>query len=232
MGHAGGVEGGAATDPVADLRDGGGFLLIEGGEVAEGGVPSAGERGGGVGGEEEWGTDLGDSTVTELRFVEPLPDEVGAVGGDGAGEMGGVHGWEWGGIFEVEEREGEVREGVRGSRSTCGNHVDTIAAVVLEGRAEEKCSLPVVAPGGTGFGGVVGDNKLSGGVDGVGGKINGETVDAVPCRDGGVGCIGEEVIEGEFGLGEEFVPEVGGEFGMGGSERGDEVVFASPHATF
>ena len=217
---------------VADLGDGGGFFLIEGGEVAEGGVPSAWERGGGVGGEGKWGTDFGDSTVTELRFVEPLPDEVGAVGGDGAGEMGGVRGWEWGGIFEVEEREGEVREGVRGSRSTCGNHVDTIAAVVLEGGTEEKCTLPVVAPGGTGFGGVVGDDKLPGGVDGVGGKINGETADAVPCRDGGVGCIGEEVIEGEFGLGEEFVPEVGGEFGMGGSERGDEVVFASPHATF
>ena len=41
----------------------------------------------------------------------------------------------------MEEREGEVGEGVRDSMSTCGNHVDTITAVVLEGGTYEKCSF-------------------------------------------------------------------------------------------
>jgi hypothetical protein len=40
----------------------------------------------------------------------------------------------------------------------------------------------------------VGNNKLTGGVDGVSGKIKGDRMEAVPGRERGIGFIGADVI--------------------------------------
>jgi hypothetical protein len=50
-----------------------------------------------------------------------------------------------------------------------------------------------------------------------------------PGRDGRIRAPWAQDIEGEFGMGKKTVPEVIGEFGVGGGESGDEVVFARPH---
>ena len=47
-----------------------------------------------------------------------------------------------------------------------------------------------------------------------------------PGRKGGVGGAGAEVIEGEFSVGEDFVPEIRGKVGVAGGEGGDQVILA------
>ncbi len=42
------------------------------------------------------------------------------------------------------------------------------------------------------------NNKLPGGVDGVGGKIKGDRMQTVPGREFGVGLPGTEMVEGEL----------------------------------
>ena len=63
----------------------------------------------------------------------------------------------------------------------------------------------------------MGNYKLTGGVDGVGGKIEGDRVEAVPGGDGRVGFVGEEGIESEFDVREEIRPAVGRERDVTGS---------------
>ncbi len=52
----------------------------------------------------------------------------------------------------------------------------------------------------------MGDDKLACEMEGVGGKIEGLFVDAVPCGEGGIGATGAHVIEGEFCEREEIGP--------------------------
>jgi hypothetical protein len=68
------------------------------------------------------------------------------------------------------------------------------AAVVLEGRTEIIPPLAVGGPRGAGIRGVIGDNKLTRGVEGVGGEVNGLAVKAVIGRAGGVKVPGAEVV--------------------------------------
>jgi hypothetical protein len=57
----------------------------------------------------------------------------------------------------------------------------------------------------------MGNHKLTRGVDGVGGKVKGDRMEAVPGGEGRVGFEGEHVIEGKFNVGKEIRPAVGGE---------------------
>ena len=61
------------------------------------------------------------------------------------------------------------------------------------------------------------NHKLTGGVDGVGGKIKGERVEAVPGGEGRVGLVRADVIESEFNMRKEIRPAVGGERHVTGS---------------
>ncbi len=61
------------------------------------------------------------------------------------------------------------------------------------------------------------NHKLTGGVDGVGGKIKGERVEAVPGGEGRVGLVRADVIESKFDMRQEIGPAVGGERHMTGS---------------
>ena len=54
----------------------------------------------------------------------------------------------------------------------------------------------------------MGNHKLTGGVDGVGGKVKGDRMEAVPGGEGRVGFEGEHVIEGKFNVRKEIRPAV------------------------
>ena len=88
----------------------------------------------------------------------------------------------------------------------------------------------MVGPGFPRVGGVEGDDQLARGVNWVGVKVKWGVVYACPGREGGVGGVGAEVVEGEFRDGNELIPFVGGEVRMGRGEDGDEVVFARADA--
>ncbi len=57
-------------------------------------------------------------------------------------------------------------------------------------------------------------HKLTGGVDGVRGKVEGSVVQAMPSRQGRVGFEGADVVKGEFDVRKEVRPAVRGERDM------------------
>ena len=77
----------------------------------------------------------------------------------------------------------------------------------------------------------MGNDKLTGGVDGVGGEIERKVMEAVPGRQRRVGCEGADVVKGEFDVGKEVRPTVRWERDMAGGEDGDNVVFGGAYCT-
>jgi hypothetical protein len=57
-------------------------------------------------------------------------------------------------------------------------------------------------------------------------------VEASPSREGGIGAPSTHDVKGDFGIGEELVPEVVREIRVGGGEDRDEVIFACPYCVF
>ncbi len=104
-----------------------------------------------------------------------------------------------------------------------------MAAVVGEGRAKVVSAVPVGIQREAVVGPVERQTELAGGMKLVGGKFIGEAVKTRPGREGRIRAPWAHDIEGEFGMGKETVPEVIREFGVGGGESGDEVVFARSH---
>ena len=49
----------------------------------------------------------------------------------------------------------------------------------------------------------MGNNKLTGGVDGVRGEVERNVVEAMPSRQSRVGFVGEDGVKGEFNVGKE-----------------------------
>ena len=62
----------------------------------------------------------------------------------------------------------------------------------------------------------MGNNKLTGGVDGVRVKVERKMVEAMPSRQSRVGFVGEDGIKGEFDVWKEVRPAVRGERDMTG----------------
>ena len=60
------------------------------------------------------------------------------------------------------------------------------------------------------------NNKLTGGVDGVRGEVEGSGVEAMPGRQGRVGYPGTDSVEGEFDVGEQVRPAIRREGDMTG----------------
>ena len=79
-----------------------------------------------------------------------------------------------------------MREGLANARETSGREENVEATVVVRGRGEVKAPSAVAGPGRAGEGRVEGDDKLAGRVDGVGGKVEGHTVETMVGREGRV----------------------------------------------
>ena len=77
-------------------------------------------------------------------------------------------------------------EGLANAGETGGREEDIEATVVVRGRGEAETPSAVAGPGLAGEGRVEGDDKLAGRVDGVGGKVEGHTVETMVGREGRV----------------------------------------------
>ena len=123
-------------------------------------------------------------------------------------------------------------ERVSQTRETGGREENVKATVVVRGRGEVKNPSAVAGPGLAGEGRVEGDDKLAGGVDGVGGKVEGHTVETMVDREGRVEGPCTHMVEGELGLWEQVVPAVRGESDVGGREDSNDVVLGGTYCTF
>ena len=173
--------------------------------------------------------------MAQAKFgvIEVAADQVGAVGG-GVGSGG----YKRGGkrcIRNVGEVEVGAREGVEGVTYAGGLGVgdeDEGTTVVGEGRAEVIASGTMGSPGWAVAGGVMGDDKLARGVEGMAEEIDRGAEEAGVGGEGGVSFPRGKVIEGEFSVGEKEVPLRKGEVNVYGGEDGDEVVFERANVPF
>ncbi len=76
------------------------------------------------------------------------------------------------------------------------------------GWAKGKSAIPVRGPSVAVVGTVKGKTELAGGVKGMGREVVWEMVYSRPGRDSGIRAPGTQDVEGDFGKGEETVPEV------------------------
>ncbi len=71
---------------------------------------------------------------------------------------------------------------------------DKVRAIMGKGRRYVTTTYAVLRPGWAIMWGEMGDDKLACGMDGVRDKIEGLSVDAVPCGEDGMGAIGAHVV--------------------------------------
>jgi hypothetical protein len=151
--------------------------------VREGGVPAGGERPAvakvaGVGLEEGLWAWAGDEAGPKIGVQESTAHELGTFKGGGRARGSGVGDRrKKSGVFEGKEGIRKARKGLANAREASGGEENIKTAVVVRGRVE-------------------GDDKLTGGVDGMGGKVVGSTMEAMV----GGERPGSEVVEGELGL--------------------------------
>ena len=132
----------------------------------------------------------------------------------------------------MEEGAREGIEGVtRAGRLSVADE-DVGATMVGEGGAEVIASGPVFGPGGAIVRGVMGDNKLARGMNGVAEKIDGGAEEASVGREGGIRFPRGKMIKGKFSVGEEAVPFRQGEVDVDGGKDGDKMVFERANVPF
>lgn len=110
---------------------------------------------------------------------------------------------------------------------------ENIETAIVIGRGREvEASGTVLGPRGAGLRGIKGNDKLAGGMNRVGGKAKGGTMQAMPCGKGGVGFVGTEGVERELGLGEEVRPAVGRKRDVDSRQDRDNVIFGGTNGSF
>jgi hypothetical protein len=162
----------------------------------------------------------------KVGVIEVAANQVGAVGG-GVGS-----GWDkrWGkrcirDVGEMEERRGEGIEGATRAGGLGVGHERVGTTMVGKRWAEVIAPGTTFSPGRAVAGGVMGDDKLAGGMHGMAEEINGGAEQAGAGGEGGISFPRGKVIEGEFSVGKKAVPFRHGEVNVDGGEDGDEVVF-------
>ncbi len=90
------------------------------------------------------------------------------------------------GVFEWKEGIGKVREGFADVRDTGGGEEDVKTTIMVGGGGEIKTSGAMLGPSLSEEGRVEGDNKLAGGMDGMGGKVVGGTMETMIGGERGV----------------------------------------------
>jgi hypothetical protein len=82
--------------------------------------------------------------------------------------------------LEREERVGIVGKRLTHAMRASEGKKDVVAAIVLGGGREVEATRAMLGPGWSGLGGIEGDHKLAGGVNGVGRKTKGDTMQTMP----------------------------------------------------
>ncbi len=116
-----------------------------------------------------------------------------------------------GGVLKREEGIGKVVKLVDDASVVSAWGENKMRAIMGKGRGYVKTTYTMLRPGWSIMRGEMCHDKLACGMDGVGGKIEGLSVDAVPGGEDGVGAIGAHVVEGEFREREEIRPMGRGE---------------------
>ena len=182
--------------------------------VGEGRVPTRGEGRAftevtGVGLKESLGAGTCDKAGAKFGVEESTSHEVGSVEGGGGARSSGVGDRrEKSGVFEGKEGIRKVRKGLANAREASGGEENIKTAVVVRGRGKIEPASAMLGPRLAGEGRVKGDDKLARGMDGMGGKAVGGTMETMVGGERGVEGPGSEVVKGELGLGEQVVPSV------------------------
>ena len=137
--------------------------------------------------EEGLGAGTCDKAGAKFGVDESTSHEVGSVEGGGGARSSGVGDRrEKSGVFEGEEGIREVGEGLADARETSGGEENVKATIVVSGGGEIEPASAVAGPGLAGEGRVEGDDKLARGMDGMGGKVVGGTMETMVGRERGV----------------------------------------------
>jgi hypothetical protein len=185
------VEGDPVRD-VGDRRVGSGWVVGFKVGVGEGRVPTGGEgravaQVASVGLEEGLGAGTGNEAGPKVGVEESAAHKVCSTEGGGGARSSGVGDRrKKSGVFEGEEEIRKVGEGLAETRETSGREEDVKAAIVVGGGGEIEPASAVSDPGLAGERRVKGDYKLTGRVDGVGGEVEGHTIQTMVGREGRV----------------------------------------------
>ncbi len=90
-----------------------------------------------------------------------------------------------------------MRKGLANAREASGGEENIKTAVVVRGRGKIKTTSAMLGPRLAGEGRLEGDDKLVGGVDGMGGEVVGGTMETMVGGERGVEGPGSEVVKGE-----------------------------------
>ncbi len=155
--------------------------------VREGGMPAGGERlavakVACVGLEEGLRAWASDEAGPKIGVQESTAHEVGTFNGGGRTRGSGVRDRrEKSRVFEGKEGIREVRKGLTNAREASGGEENIKAVVVVRGRGKIKTASAMLGPRLAREGRVEGDNKLARGMDGMGGKVVGGTMETMVC---------------------------------------------------
>ncbi len=156
-----------------------------------------------------------DTTHTQLGVHEAAPHEVHAVVSWVGARVGGIKKGLRGEAFKVKERVRKVIEAIRDTSCSRFRDKDNMRPIMQEGGTQVEGTGAVLVPRLSLDGRVVDDDQLAWGMGGVGGEVDGGTVDFVPCGFGGVWGEATQVVEGKFSGGEQVRPTIGGKCNMG-----------------
>ena len=141
----------------------------------------------GVGLEESLGSGTCDEAGAKVGVEKSTADKVCSVEGGGEARSSGVGDRrEKSGVFEGEEGIRKVGEGLTDTRETGGREEDIEAAIVVGGGGEIESASAMLGPRLAGEGRFKGDDKLARGMDGMGGKVVGGTMETMVGRERGV----------------------------------------------
>ena len=131
-------------------------------------------------------------------------------------------------ILEREEGIGKVVELVDNAGVVSAGCKYKVRAIMGERGGDVKTPNAVFRPGRSSVRGEMGNGELACRVDGMGGKVERLSVDAVPGGEEGIGAVGSQVIEGELSEREEIRPAVRGEREVSGRQDSDEMILRCP----
>jgi hypothetical protein len=197
--------------------------------MPSGGEACAGGEVAGLRGQEDGLGGGHDTTHTQLGVHEASTHEVHTVVSRVGARVGGIRKGLRGEAFKVKERVRKVIEAIRDTSSSSLRDKNNVGSIMQEGGTQVESTGAVLVPRLPLDGRVVDDDQLAWGMGGVGGEVDGGTVDSVPCGFGGVWGKATQVVEGKFSGGEQVRPTIGGKGYMGRREDRQEVVLGGPN---
>ncbi len=109
---------------------------------------------------------------------------------------------------------------------------DKVRAIMRESGGDIETPYAMLRPGRSNVWREMSNDELACGKDGMGGKVEGLSVEAVPGGEKGIGTVGTQMVEGEFSKREEISPVVRGKRNVNRRQDSDEMVLRCPDRTF